>query len=144
MRGIMTFLRDDRGSQTIEIVLWIPIFVALLVIIIDASTLYLTQTEMWNVARDTARRITTGKFDVKIGGEFVLDKDAAEAWADAQLNLYTNNGGLYSIEASDDPVVQVVISVGAGDISFTGLRYLGFTIFGGPITAQVVMRPEPT
>ena len=135
MRGILTFLRDDRGSQTIEIVLWIPIFVALLVIIIDASTLYLTQTEMWNVARDTARRMTTGTLQTEI---------EAEDYANTQLHLYANNSGSYTVEASYDPVVQVVISVGVGDISFTGLKYLGFTIFGGPITAQVVMRPEPT
>ena len=134
MRGIMTFLRDDRGSQTIEIVLWIPIFVALLVIITDASMLYLTQTEMWNVARDTARRMTTTNLQTVA---------EAEDYANSQLNLYTNNSGLYSVDVSYDPVVQVVISVGAGDISFTGFRYLDFTILGGPITAQVVMRPEP-
>jgi Flp pilus assembly protein TadG len=134
MRGILTFLRDDRGSQTIEIVLWIPIFVALLVIIIDASMLYLTQTEMWNVARDTARRMTTGVLKTEVD---------AQVYANEQLNLYRNNSGLYSVDASYDPVVRVVISVGAGDTSFTGFRYLGFTIFGGPVSAQVVMRPGP-
>ncbi|MFQ5535701.1 MAG: TadE/TadG family type IV pilus assembly protein [Paracoccaceae bacterium] len=135
MRGVLTFLHDDRGSQTIEVVLWIPIFVALLVIIIDASMLYLTQTEMWNVARDTARRMTTGA---------LATPAEAEAYANTQLNLYSNNSGMYTVTASDNPVVQVAISVGAGDISFTGFAYLGFTIFGGPIRAQVVMRPQPT
>jgi hypothetical protein len=135
MRGILTFLRDDRGSQTIEIMLWIPIFVALLVIIIDASTLYLTQTEMWNVARDTARRMTTGQ---------LASVDDARDYANLQLHLYSKNSGLYSVEAAYDPVVQVIISVGADDVSFTGMKYLGFTLFGGPISARVVMRPEPT
>jgi Flp pilus assembly protein TadG len=135
MRGILTFLRDDRGSQTIEIMLWIPIFVALLVIITDASMLYLTQTEMWNVARDTARRMTTTNLKTV---------DEAVVYANEQLNLYTNNSGLYSVDASYDPVVQVVIQIGAGDISFTGFRYLDYTIFGGVISARVVMRPEPT
>ena len=134
MRGILTFLRDDRGSQTIEVVLWIPIFVALLVIVIDASMLYLTQTEMWNVARDTARRVTTGKFETTTD---------AENYANQQLHLYSNNNGLYTVNVTDGAVVQVVISVGAGDVSFAGLRYLGFTIFGGAISARVVMRPEP-
>ena len=135
MHGILTFLRDDRGSQTIEIMLWIPIFVALLVIISDASILYLTQTEMWNVARDTARRMTTGQLMTEV---------AAEEYANVQLNLYSQNSGLYSVDASYDPVVEVVISVGAGDVSFTGFKYLDFTIFGGDISARVVMRPEPT
>ena len=39
MRSVLTFLRDDRGSQTIEFVLWLPIIGALLVIISYASIL---------------------------------------------------------------------------------------------------------
>ena len=33
------FLRDERGSQSIEFILWIPIFVGLLIIVMDATTL---------------------------------------------------------------------------------------------------------
>ncbi len=135
MRGILKFLRDDRGLQTIAFLLWVPIFVALLVIVIDASTLYLTQTEMWNVARDTARRMTTGALKTE---------SQVRVYANSQLHQFRNNTGLYTVDASFDPVVVVAISIGAGDISFTGFRYLGYTIFGGPISAQVVMRPEPS
>ena len=52
MRSIMTFLGDDSGSETIQFVVWLPLFAFLLVIVTDASFLYLYHTEMENVARD--------------------------------------------------------------------------------------------
>jgi Flp pilus assembly protein TadG len=48
----LRFLRDERGSATIEFVLWVPVFMILLVATTDASILYLHHTEMWNVSRD--------------------------------------------------------------------------------------------
>ncbi len=132
MRGILTFLRDDRGSQTIEIILWIPIFVALLTIVIDATTLYLTHTEMSNVARDTARRITTGH---------IMNKTDAEAHAASAMSLRDYP---YVVSATNDlnTGVEVVISVNVKDMSIIG--YLTpLTILGGTITSRVVMRPDP-
>ena len=79
MHNTLNFLRDERGSQTIEFVLWIPIIGALMVLITDAFLLYMTHTEMWNVARDTARRMTTGDLSTKA---------AAETYAGTQLTFF--------------------------------------------------------
>ncbi len=132
MRGILTFLRDDRGSQTIEFILWIPIFVALLTIVIDATTLYLTHTEMSNVARDTARRITTGH---------IMNKTDAEAHAASAMGLRDYP---YVVSATNDlnTGVEVVIAVNVKDMSI--ISFLSpLTILGGTITSRVVMRPDP-
>ena len=144
MRGILTFLRDDRGSQTIEFVLWLPIIGALLVIISYASILYTTQTEMWNVARDTARRMTTGLFDV----DEVLDAAAAEEYAQSQLKLYEFLGSGYEVTATEDTVnskMTVVITLGeVTDGSFDAGFFGAFSLVGGTLAARVVMRAEPT
>jgi Flp pilus assembly protein TadG len=143
MRGILTFLRDDRGSQTIEFVLWLPIIGALLVIISYASILYTTHTEMWNVARDTARRMTTGLFDV----DKVLDEAAAEEYAQSQLKLYEFFGSGYEVVATEDPeqeTMTVVITLGVSDSSFDAGFFGAFALVGGTMAARVVMRAEPT
>ena len=57
---VSEFLCDEHGSATIEFVLWVPVYVIILVAVTDASVLYLTHTEMWNTARDSARRISVG------------------------------------------------------------------------------------
>jgi vancomycin permeability regulator SanA len=139
MRGILTFLRDDRGSQTIEFVLWLPITVALLIIIIDASMLYLTHTEMWNVARDTARRMTTG---------VLATEDEAKAYAKDQLNLYRTFDSGYIVFAQKDPdtAMTVVITLSLSDASII-TSYFGLDlleILPGTMAARVVMRSEPT
>jgi len=143
MRDILTFLRDDRGSQTIEFVLWLPIIGALLVIISYASILYSTHTEMWNVARDTARRMTTGVFDV----DKVLDEDAAIAYAQSQLIHYEFFGSGYDVTTTEDTVAEtmtVVITLGVSDGSFDAGFFGAFSLVGGTMAARVVMRAEPT
>lgn len=52
-------LGDERGSVTIEFVLWVPVITALVALVIDATTIYITYAEMWTVARDTARRMSS-------------------------------------------------------------------------------------
>ena len=145
MRSVLTFLRDDRGSQTIEFVLWLPIIGALLVIISYASILYTTHTEMWNVARDTARRMTTGLFDDGVTG--VMDEAAAEDYAQTQLRLYEFLGSGYDVTATEDTVAEtmtVVITLGVSDGSFDAGFFGAFSLVGDTLAARVVMRAEPS
>ena len=136
MRDILTFLRDDRGSQTIEFVLWLPIIGALLVIISYASILYSTHTEMWNVARDTARRMTTGVLEVGV---------PAEEYAQSQLKHYEFFGSGYEVTATEDADRMIVeITLGVTDGSFDAGFFGAFTLVGGTLAARVVMRAEPT
>jgi Flp pilus assembly protein TadG len=57
------FLRDERGSFTIEFVLWVPLFAFLLMVASDASFMYLTVTRMENAARDAVRQVSIGRLD---------------------------------------------------------------------------------
>jgi Flp pilus assembly protein TadG len=131
MRSTLCFLRDERGSQSIEFVLWVPIFVGLLVIVIDASSLYITQTEMENVARDTARRIVKG-----------LPPNLAENHARNSMSLRDLP---YLVEATfdQDTGAEVVITIETGTVSILG--YLTpLSINGATLGARVFMRYDPT
>ena len=98
MRGFASFLLDDRGTATIEFVIWIPMIAMLLVLATDASTMYLTHTEMWTVARDTARRMTTKN---------LLTKAEAEAYASAQLTFFEYP---YTVNATYDAATAMEVS----------------------------------
>jgi Flp pilus assembly protein TadG len=128
MHSLSHFFRDERGSQTIEFVLWVPIIGALMVLVTDAFNIYMTHTEMWNVARDTARRMTMGD---------ITSKADAETYASSQLSLFDYP---YSVAAIHDPDTSMTVRVAlnVGDSSFFGL-----TLFGGTMNARVVMRSEP-
>ena len=131
MRGISAFLRDDKGNQTIEFVLWLPIIVSLMVIITDASILYLTQTEMWNVARDTARRLSTGQLPTE---------GAAVVYANQQLNLY-DPAYVVTVDRNPNDRMTVVITVDIADATVFG--YFLTPVLGDTMEARVVMRSDP-
>ncbi len=131
MRSILGFVRDDRGSQTIEFMLWIPIFVGLLIIVMDATTLYITQTEMENVARDTARRMVNG-----------LSPALAEQHA---LNEMRLRNYPYSVTATFDPAIGADVTIAIQSAAIGIMGYLNpVWINSAVIAARVVMRPDPT
>lgn len=125
------FLRDEKGTMTIEFVLWIPVIVGLLTVVIDATTLYITHTEMWNVARDTARRMVTGR---------ITTLDEARSCAVAQMSLREFP---YFVDAAynEDAGAEVLIAIKVNDMAIMG--YSPLSILGGNMVAHVIMRPDP-
>lgn len=122
------FVRDERGSVTIEFVLWVVPFILMLAGTVDASILYLTHTEMWNVSRDIARRISIGD---------ITPADAADE-AQNELSFFGNH---YTVAADiKDGDVIVAIQTTFKDASMFGI----FSAFGAKLTSRVVMRKEPT
>ncbi len=126
MSCLSQFIRDQTGTATIEFVLWVPVYVIMLVAATDASILYLTHTEMWNAARDTARRISVGALT------------AADAPNRAKDKLLLS-GRTYTVAASDAGPVMVEISVNVGDASIFGFFK---PVLGRELTARVVMWKE--
>ncbi len=120
------FIRDQTGTATIEFVLWVPVYVITLVAVTDASILYLTHTEMWNAARDSARRISVGAMA------------AADAPDRAREKLLLS-ARTYTFAASDAGPVIVQISVNVGDASVFGFFK---PVLGRQLTARVEMMKE--
>ncbi len=126
MASLRRFIRDQAGTASIEFVLWAPVYVILLVAVTDASILYLTHTEMWNAARDTARRISVG----------TLNAAGAPDHAGKKLLL---SGRTYTLAVSDTGPVIVEISVNVGDASVFGFFK---PVLGRELNARVVMWKE--
>lgn len=138
MCRIDRFLRDEHGSVTIEFVLWIPVILVLVAIVIDATTIYVTHTEMWNVARDTARRMVTGS---------IRSEEQAVDYATAHRTIRLERP--YCVDANYDPannMVEVVIGIRVENATALGIGsflYQRVLRRGGDMLARVVMRPDP-
>lgn len=52
------FRKDADGSASIEFVLWMPVFMFILMLTIDASILFMSQSNYWSISRDTARLVS--------------------------------------------------------------------------------------
>ena len=130
MQSVFAFLRDEKAAVTIEFVLWVPIFIGLFVFVTDASIIYLTHSEMWSVARDTTRRMTTG--------EITTDAEARD-YAAARLFLGSRTYVIDPELASAD--LNITIAIGLDDAAIFGFFFK--SILGRSLVASVTMRKEP-
>ena len=122
------FLRDERAAATIEFVTIFPAFAFVMLLVVDASILYLTHTDLFNVSRDVARRIAVGAMHVDDMPAYVSER--------AILGARTLTVASYS-----GSVVIVELSVNVGDASVFGF----FTpILGREMKVRVEMLREPT
>jgi len=75
------FLRQENGSSSIEFVLWVPLVLAILLLIVDASMLFMSRTHAIRVLQDTNRLYSVGQFT----GTPTERITAAQAYALARL-----------------------------------------------------------
>ncbi len=120
------FGKDEDGNATVEFVLWLPLIVGILVGAFDLNIMLMTQSNMYSVARDTARRVATGEMTSSTG----------ETYALSQLNYM---GFDYSVDITDGADVVVDIKTTLSNVAVLG-------VMGGEGTyaldAAVTMRSE--
>jgi Flp pilus assembly protein TadG len=107
--ALKAFHRTERGSVTIEFVMWVPVFCGLLMLFADTSLTYMNQSNFWNVSRETARIVARHGFDA----------EAAESFAETHASF-----GHYTPEALvtiDGSTVTVTITADAKSMSLFGL-----------------------
>jgi len=125
-RLLRRFSRNDDGNATVEFVLWLPLIMGILVGAFDLNVIMATQSNMWDVARDTARRVSTGE----------LNSTTAQTYALAKLTYMGFDYGV-DVTVGDDVVVAV-------DTYLSNVAVLGS--MGGlnsyHVTAAVTMRVE--
>ena len=54
-KSVRSFLSEEKGTSTIEFVVLLPLFTMILLLVADASMLFLRHTSLMNVSRDAAR-----------------------------------------------------------------------------------------
>jgi Flp pilus assembly protein TadG len=75
--ALRRFGQRDDGNVTVEFVLWVPVLCAILMLFVDTSLAYMSQSNFWNISRETARIVSRHAFDAS----------AAEAYARSRLDL---------------------------------------------------------
>ncbi|MFT6773041.1 MAG: Flp pilus assembly protein TadG [Paracoccaceae bacterium] len=121
-------LRNDRGTATLEFVLWLPVFVTIIALVTDLSFIYTTNANMWDAARDTARRMAVRQLDVP----------AAELFA--RNAIVVGSPENFTVIASDGDDVVVEITSSASDASVFGVLTAVMPI---TLSARVTMMREP-
>ena len=108
MLSFDSFIKDSKGAVTIEFTVLVPAFVFLMVSFADTSIVYLTHTEMYNAARDIARRMATH--------ELTTESDV-QAYAEEHLSLVNRQ---YILDPDFGGVMSVRIEVLISQAVFFG------------------------
>lgn len=122
------FLSRDEGSTTVEFVLWLPLLVAVLIVAVDASVLYMRQSNLWQVSRDTARIVS----------RHGMDEAAAKAYATSEAT-YSNHVPTVDVVVTGQ-FVTVTLAANLNEIAPIGI--LNFAL-NDQLTASVTQAVEP-
>lgn len=126
MSCLRVFRKNEDGAVTVEFVLWVPVFVIILMLVVDASMLFVTQSNFWGVARDSARRVAVN----------TMTDTEAETWAEDEATFGSVVPDV-DVESSGGNVT-VTISTPFSDVDVFGI--LG--ISGLSLVAEVTQRIE--
>lgn len=128
MNGLKRFLRDSRGAVTVEFTVLVPAFVFIMILFVDTSIVYLTHSEMYNSARDIARRMSTHQLETP-----------ADVQAYAVQNL-TLGARQYVVTPDFGGVMSVSITVSVSDAAFFGAFFQ--PLLGKALIATASVRSE--
>jgi Flp pilus assembly protein TadG len=126
--SIRDFLVDEGGTATVEFVLLFPLFSMVLLLLADASLLFLRHTNLMNISRDTARIVSRYAM-TPAEAKAYAEAAARTAQSDATAEVTILNG-----------FVTVIISSEASTSAPFGM--VTFAI-GDQIVAQAVSTMEP-
>lgn len=120
-RSPRAFLQCEDASATIEFVLWLPIVILILLLIVDASMLFMSRSQAIRVLQDTNRLYSVGQFT----GETVDERlSKAEEYALSRLQPMSPSATATTTDVNR--VVRTVATMETGEISQIG--FLGVVI----------------
>jgi len=125
-RLLRRFRKNQNGNATVEFTLWMPLIAGIIVGAFDLNIVLTTQSTMWDVARDTARRVSIGQYDASTGQEYAL-------------NRLTFMGFDYGVDIAVGDDVVVTVETFLGNVAVLGVMGGGH---GYKLTAAVTMRNE--
>lgn len=101
------FKKSEDGSFTIEMVIWMPIFVIILAIIMNVSMIFFHESQMLRITQDAVRAFSLGR---------VTEAEAEQIIADQLAYLDTNMSIDIALlgDASRPVVAQALVVTDAG------------------------------
>ena len=129
-KRLLSFLRAETGSATVEFTLWVPVFLGILLLGADASVAFTRQANFWRITNETARIVSRHALDAEGGAAFARGK--------MQVGTYVPE-----IRVTIDDKTQIVtVSVTADADQVAPLGILSFAL-GDSVSFSVSQALEP-
>jgi Flp pilus assembly protein TadG len=87
-----SFAADDSGSATVEAAIWVPAFVAMLLLVVDVSMIFNGQARMLRTVQDTNRALSVGRLHSPREAEQAIIAALAGTTSDARVSTKVEHG----------------------------------------------------
>ena len=118
------FIAGERGSFTVEAVMWLPVFMFLFCMIADTSLIFGKQAQVMRIVQDANRALSVGRFQTDAEAEAYIAEQIAWITQDAVVTTSVSSG-----------IITSTVEIPAGDMTATGL-ISGFRSLTVSVTAQ--------
>lgn len=130
-RRAMTFAGDERGSVSVEAVLWLPFFFGFLMLVTDVSMAFYGKAQAYRIVQDVNRALSVGRITSTTQARTVLVN---------AMNSYFPNGDPYP---QNTQLITVRLSNNNSVVSSTVVipirGLVVFTSLGGLMRGNVVV-----
>ena len=108
LKRFRNFKKNEDGVLAIESLLWFPVFVLIAAVLVDVTSLVMSQTRMQNAAADGARLVAIGRL--------------TEVEAETLMAQRSTTDALYTTEITvGTDVVQAVVQMDYADVVGLGI-----------------------
>jgi hypothetical protein len=94
--SLRRFLRDEKGSYTIESVIWLPIYVFILALVMNVSMVFFNQSQLLRVVQDGNRSFAVGRIKSLDAVEVYVVERVAYLNATPQVRTQLVDGIIYT------------------------------------------------
>ena len=113
VRGCKKFLRRDNGAATIEVILWLPFFLALFSLMVDISMIFNNQSRIMRIIQDGNRNYSIRRLNTNAETETYVENRIAPISSNASA-VTTNVAGL----------ITTTVTVPLADLDLLGIAYV--------------------
>lgn len=127
VKRLEKFHSDDDGTIAIESLIWFPVYVIIASLIVDTTSMVMTQTRMHSAASDAARLVAIGRLSESEAEDLVEGRAAGTEEYNVDVNI-------------EDYIVTASVSM-----DFSNLIGLGFlSKYDGTLESLAYFRIEPS
>lgn len=80
------FVQNLEGSVTIETLLWVPVYYVLVGLVVDATSIAMTQARFQGIAADAARMMALGQFNETEALTYIDSRAFSFEYFDAEIS----------------------------------------------------------
>ena len=124
-----TFVADERGNATIEAVIWIPTFVAVLLLVVDVSMIFNAQARLFRLVQDTNRALSVGRLQSADEAEDTIVTALEGTTSDAQVSTSITDGVItttLTVPAKDLDVIGYFSALETAAVTVTSQHYVEY------------------